>query len=218
MTAYFISGLGADRRIFKHLQLPSGIILKYIDWIEPEKNESLQDYCKRLSAQIDAEDDFILIGLSFGGIVAIEINKILPSKLVVLISTVSQKTELPVLFRIINRLKIHKILPSTFYKWHNSFINWYFGAKTKEEINLLHEFLKSSSKSYLKWSVNQVLYWNNVERPSNVFHIHGTADKIFPCSRIQADVKVTGGDHLMVYDMPSQISKALSEKINSVSS
>jgi hypothetical protein len=217
LTAYFISGLGADRRIFRNLQLPSHINIQYIEWIEPNKKESLEIYCKRLSEQINSSEDFILAGLSFGGIVAIELNKIFPAKLVLLISSISQKKELPVSFRIINKLKIHKLLPSSFYKWHNRFVNWYFGAKTKEEKELLHEFLKSSTKNYLRWSINEVLKWDNNERPSNVFHIHGTADKIFPCRNTQADVRLSGGDHLMVYDMPAEVSKALTERIISIS-
>ena len=41
MKIYFISGLAADRRIFKNLRLPDGFEPVYLDWISPLKDESL---------------------------------------------------------------------------------------------------------------------------------------------------------------------------------
>ena len=56
-TVYYISGLGADERVFKYLNL-KGVYEKYIKWETPQKHESLQDYCKRLIEQIDLEKIF----------------------------------------------------------------------------------------------------------------------------------------------------------------
>jgi esterase/lipase len=50
------------------------------------KNEDISHYAQRLSARI--EPNSILIGLSFGGIVAIEIAKHIPSK-IILVSSAS---------------------------------------------------------------------------------------------------------------------------------
>ena len=216
MTAYFISGLGADRRIFKNLVLPSYIKIHHVEWIEPFSKETLQQYCKRLSAQINSQEEFIFVGLSFGGMVAIELFKTLPAQSVFIISTASTRAELPVWFKFIGALNIHKIVPASLYKVHHPFINWYFGAKTKEEKELLHLFLKSSSKLYLAWSINQILKWNNKHRPDHLFHLHGTDDKIFPYKKTKADVVIKGGDHLMVYDKADQVSSALNEKLNSI--
>ena len=48
---YFISGLGADKRIFSFLDL-SFCEPVFIDWITPLKNESLESYALRLRKQI----------------------------------------------------------------------------------------------------------------------------------------------------------------------
>jgi hypothetical protein len=37
MNAYFISGLGADKRIFSKLKLNEKINIIHIDWIAPKK-------------------------------------------------------------------------------------------------------------------------------------------------------------------------------------
>ncbi len=66
---YYISGLGADERVFDFLTIKN-INKTYIKWIEPLKNESLNSYSKRLIEQIDLSKEAILIGVPFGGIVA----------------------------------------------------------------------------------------------------------------------------------------------------
>ena len=47
----------------------------HIDWIFPLENETLQNYALRISENIKDEKAF-LIGLSFGGIISVEISKI----------------------------------------------------------------------------------------------------------------------------------------------
>jgi hypothetical protein len=60
------------------------------------------------------------------------------------------------------------------------------------------------------------LNWKQQERLKNVFHIHGEADRIFPCTKVHPDIVVRRGGHLMVYDHPGEISRILSERINSI--
>ena len=73
MKAYFISGIGADYRLFTHIRLPEGFETCYVHWIPPEKDETLPVYARRLAEQIDTSEPFVLIGFSLGGIMAVEI-------------------------------------------------------------------------------------------------------------------------------------------------
>jgi pimeloyl-ACP methyl ester carboxylesterase len=217
LTAYFISGLAADRRAFARLKLPAYITIKHVEWIEPLEKESLQDYCKRLSSQINTDDEFILIGLSFGGMVAIELNRFLHPKDIILISSIATKNELPLRFKVIYFLKLHRILPANMIKLPVRLIYWFFNARTKKEKSLLLEYIQNVSNNYLKWSINAVLSWKNSERPQNLFHIHGTADRIFPFDTTHADVKVKDGGHLMVYDKADEINRILNERLQKFS-
>ncbi|MDF4221942.1 hypothetical protein [Maribacter huludaoensis] len=56
MKIYAISGLGADQRVFEHLNLDIELIA--LDWITPHKNESIKVYAKRLSEVIETDDEF----------------------------------------------------------------------------------------------------------------------------------------------------------------
>ena len=218
MTVYFISGQAADEKLFENLTLPSNIKIRHVHWIEPLKGESFFNYCKRLSEQIDTSGDFVLVGVSLGGITAVELNKILQPKLAIIISSIATAKERPPHFRFINFFKLHKIVPRRFYKWYNPFVDWYFGAETKKEKELLRYYMKSATKNYMKWATDKVLNWENEVRPPNLFHIHGTADRIFLHQYTSADVKIKNGTHLMVYDRANEISKLLAHKLNSIPS
>jgi len=109
-------------------------------------------------------------------------------------------------------------MPASFYKWYNPFVNWYFGAINKREKELLHYYMKSVTKNYMKWATNEILNWKNETRPQNLLHIHGTSDHIFLYQYTHADIKIKNGSHLMVHNRSEEISKILVEKINSIPS
>jgi hypothetical protein len=77
-------------------------------------------------------------------------------------------------------------------------------------------YTKSASRNYMKWAVNEILDWKNETRPSNLFHIHGTKDRILPHQRTGADVKIPGGTHLMVHNRSEEISEILTERLNAI--
>jgi pimeloyl-ACP methyl ester carboxylesterase len=183
--------------------------------MEPLDNESLGDYCKRLSKCIDTSEDFTLVGLSFGGMVAIEIGKVLQPKQVIIISSVATRKELPFIYQLIGRLGLHQIVPSFLYKKPNVFVYWFFGARTAGEKRLFRHFLYSSSPTFLKWALDKVVCWKNEWRPDQLFHIHGTDDRVFPLRLIKADVKVEEGRHFMVYSKAEVVSRILADRLGS---
>ena len=85
---YLISGLGADKRVFDFLDLP-GFKIHHIEWVEPGDHETVENYAKRLLNQIRTVKP-ILIGLSFGGLIAIEIGKLMETEKIILISSARQ--------------------------------------------------------------------------------------------------------------------------------
>lgn len=66
---YLVSGLGADERVFVNIKIPHSEII-HLRWEIPLRNESISNYAKRLINQIDLTHNVILIGVSFGGLIA----------------------------------------------------------------------------------------------------------------------------------------------------
>lgn len=213
MTTYFLSGLGADQRIFSKLQLPEHLNIVHIDWIPNLQNESIESYAQRLSAAIDTSEPFQLVGLSFGGIVATELSKIITPKQIIIISSLSTSKQLPWYFNFSAQFLLNPLIPTSLLKSSNPMSHWLFGAKSVEEKTLFGQFLNDSDGDFLRWAIEKISTWENKTKAENLFHIHGSADKTFPIMFVQPDYVVEGGEHLMVYDKHEEISKVLVKKL-----
>ncbi|MBP6686588.1 MAG: alpha/beta hydrolase [Lacibacter sp.] len=204
---YCISGLGADERAFSRLQLP-GYELRPISWIAPEPNESFSSYAKRMGSFIE-EPEPIIIGLSFGGMLAVELAKQLSIKKLILISSVKTRMEEPWWMRISGKLKLHKAVKPKPHPLLYPIENYFLGVSTKPEKKLASHFRETVNKTYLQWAIDQIVNWNNVTNPANCLHIHGNADRLFPIRNVKADFVIDKGGHFMVYNKAAEISSII---------
>ena len=209
MIIYFISGLGADERVFQKLIFPDTFVVKHIKWIKPIKKETIKEYAFRLSKQIDSSQPFSIIGLSFGGIMVIEITKILNPEKAIIISSIRKKNELPWYFKLIGNLRIHQIIPLRIFAKPNAFLFWIFGMKNDEERKLLSQIILDTNSFYLRWSLNAILSWRSGPLNPEILHIHGTKDRIFPIRFVNPNVKIENGGHFAVFSMADEIKKEL---------
>ena len=214
---YCISGLGADERVFSKLNI-NGFNLKPVQWLQPQKGETLSSYAKRLCEQIDDTEPNIL-GLSFGGIMAIEISKLKPVSKIILISSIKTSSELPAWMNLAGKTSAYKLLPSRqissikALKALRPIQNYFLGAKTDEEKKIANEYRDHVDPIYLKWAIAQVLTWKNNLIPTNLVHIHGSNDHIFPAKKIKDAFIVQGGGHFMVMDKPQQIARIIEQEL-----
>lgn len=210
---YFISGLGADERVFQFLDLTK-FEHHFIKWNEPLRNESLPSYCKKLSEQIDHHQEIILIGVSFGGIIAQEIAKIIAVKKVIIISSVKTFREYSWQLKLASKLQIHKIAPLWFLTLSNKLTaDYYFSTQSKEESILLHQIIKDTDPKFLVWAIHQIMNWKNKSYPSNLVHIHGTNDRIFPIRYLRKVIKLPKSGHFMIVNRAKEIEQLIFEII-----
>lgn len=210
MKVYFISGLGADKRAFYKIQLPRHFEAVYLDWIKPLPKESFAAYAKRFSKLINPSEEFVLIGLSFGGMLASELAKILDPKKLIIISSLSCYKELPWYFKLAGKLAIHKILTPAFYK-KATLLNRFMGAGDKEMKAIVYHYVKNADPEYIRWALNVILHWLHKERLPGLIHIHGSKDHLLPCRYVKADYIVPGGGHLMVMNKAGEVNKILQQ-------
>ena len=213
MKAYFISGLGADKKAFYKLKLPEGYQPVYLDWIAPLKNESLKEYAKRFSAAINTQEDFIIIGLSFGGMIASEIARISKPKKLIIISSIAVSDELPWYFRLAGRLRIQKIIPLQFYKTA-TILNHFMGSKNRADKAMVLSFVRQTPPSFIRWSLNSILSWEQHERLENMVHIHGSSDRLLPIRYTNAAHVVQKGKHLMVLNKADEVNIILGQVLS----
>lgn len=199
---YIFSGLGVDKRVFDNIDF-SDLNIAFVDWIDPLKNETFESYAKRISK--DFEKDSVLIGLSFGGMLAVEVSKIIPVKMVILIASAKNKNELSEWFLLAGKLKLNSLVPSSLLKTTNFITNWLFGVTTSIEKLLLKNIIKDTNSTFLKWAINQIVNWKSSYIPKNCIHIHGTNDRILPAKFLKADYQIKNGSHFMTVNKAKEI-------------
>lgn len=211
MKLYGISGLGADKRVFQFLKLDHALVT--IDWITPTLGENIKEYSARLAQKISEKEQFGIIGVSFGGLVAVEISKILKPDLTILISSAETSNELRTIYRIFGKTKIAKRLPKQLFDPPRALANWAFGTKHQK---LLGEILDDTDLDFAKWAVNELLNWNNQEKLTNpVLKIGGTNDKLIPTKETKNTKIIDQGAHFMIVDHAIEISQIINEEIES---
>ncbi|MBA2744794.1 MAG: alpha/beta hydrolase [Flavisolibacter sp.] len=212
MKAYLISGLGADARIFVNTKLPQQFQPVYINWIAPEKDESLVAYAKRLSAVIDPNEPFILIGLSFGGMIAVEIAKLHPPAALFLISSIPCIQHLPRLYKVAGKFGFHRIIPIGLFI-NASLVKRLFTTETRSDKKLLKEMIRDSDPAFIRWAFHAVLTWNNTDIPGTYIHIHGSDDLLLPLVKNKTTIVVRKGGHLMIVNRAAEINRILEEQL-----
>jgi pimeloyl-ACP methyl ester carboxylesterase len=213
MNLYFISGLGADRRVFRKLTVPPSFKVNHIDWIPVAAEEGLGDYCQKLAKQVDQREPFTLIGLSFGGIIAIEMAKLIRPVQTIIISSISRPEEAGQVYVTLGKLKLQRIIPLRFLLKPSRFLFQAFGAHTEEEKILLRQILADTDPDFFRWSLNRMFSWENEWIPERMLHIHGTKDRILPFQESMRAIPVEGGEHLMVFSRSAEISGLLEKHL-----
>ncbi len=215
MTIYLLSGLGADYRAFKNLKLPSKYNCVHIVYVAPHPKETLQSYAQRISKeQIDTTKPFGIIGLSFGGILAMELlNYVKPVK-TILISSITHKYELPLLYRIAGTLGLNKFIPSKRVNKPNWLTYWMFGVQEQKDKAILAEILTSSNTQFSKWAVNEIVNWKRKTPQPNLYRIHGTKDRILPIKGFTPDYKIKNGGHLLIVQHGATVSEWVTQIFN----
>lgn len=208
--AYFISGLGADWRMFQYLKLPEYIPQQYVEWVAPKHiDEPLHEYVLRLLDQI-TDPDPILVGMSYGGLVAIELSKILKPRKTILLSSMATHHALPAIYRLVGKTHLHRWMPLKLMQSIHPLAPLFFGAQSKPEKQLLKRAILEIDEKVLRWSLGQLLEWPQEEVLPGLVQIHGTKDRILPIYDRPDIIKVKNGGHLMVLRQADEISAILS--------
>ncbi|NCI45264.1 alpha/beta hydrolase [Sediminibacterium soli] len=213
MNLYFISGLGADERVFQRLELPDSIKVHHVAWPKILPNETIVSYRDKIISVIDTSQEFGLVGLSFGGILATEVAKILEPQITILLSSISNISEIPWYYKVLAKSRFNRIVPEFLLNKIYPFTNWYFGISESSDKRLLKSIIHSTSASFIKWAVNEIINWKNIDRPESIYHIHGDSDRLFPISLVNADKIIKNAGHLMVYTHAKLVSQVIRDRL-----
>ncbi|MFK7783318.1 alpha/beta hydrolase [Psychroserpens sp.] len=195
---YLMPGLAANPTIFEHIKLPEDQFeIHWLEWMLPNKKESLASYAKRMIEKIEY-DNIVLLGVSFGGILVQEMSKHISLRKLFVVSSVKSKHELPKRMKLMKLTKAYKILPTQLVSNIDFLAKYAFGETVTKRIELYKKYLSVSDKQYLDWAIENVIEWNQEEPNKEATYIHGDKDAIFPHSCQGNCIVIKGGTHIMI--------------------
>ena len=205
---FLIPGLGADTRVYNNIDLNNHEVI-CVDWIEPHPTDTLITYSQKLIYQYNITPKSVLIGNSMGGMIAIEIAKIIPIDKTILISSIRTIDEAPGYFSLFRAIPFYKLIPGKMLTKMEFLIKPFFGHMKPEDNWLFVDMLKKSSPVFLKWAMDAVLHWRNQIVPGNVYQVSGDKDLVFPYKKLKSAEIVKGGTHIMIFEKAKKVNKIL---------
>ena len=212
---YLMPGMAASPTIFEHISLPKAQYeIHWLEWQIPLKEESLQSYAKRM-CQFIKQDNAVLLGVSFGGILVQEMSRYLNLKKLFVVSSVKSHHELPKKFKLLKITKAYKILPTQLADRIDILAKYAFGETIKKRVDLYKKYLSVNDKAYLDWSIKQVVCWDQESPHPEAIYIHGDKDAVFPYSFQGECIVLKGGTHIMIINKYKWFNENLPKLIES---
>jgi pimeloyl-ACP methyl ester carboxylesterase len=210
VNVYFLAGIGGDNRIFRHIQLPPGFEIHELKNIQPERDETIGAYALRVSGQMDNSEPYVLVGLSFGGILATEIARYIHPVAIILMASVPLSSQLPSRYTSAAAQLLHDKIPVGGYKIL-SLVNGLFRLDDSADKKLFREMVLQSDPEQIRWAMGAVVHWQNDRLPESLYHIHGERDEVFPVSLTRPTHIVAGAGHMLLLTHYQEINRILEE-------
>ncbi|MBC7419075.1 MAG: alpha/beta hydrolase [Pedobacter sp.] len=208
---YCIPGYGTDKRFFKHLKLKH-YKQHFIEWPEPERNDTLGAYADKIIAQIDTSNPFSLLGISLGGFLAVELSsKINPQKVFVISSLKSSK-EFPGYWALFRWFGVSHFINAKTVKVSKWLIEPIFGKMTKDDKKIMNQMIDDTPNNFTTWAPKAISKWKSNDHLTpfkKIIHIIGDKDLLYSKSKIKDCHLIKNGSHLMIFDRAAQIGKLI---------
>lgn len=205
---YLIPGMGADKRLFQHFNLTGGNV-HHLDWIPHRGSKNLAEYAALMAERITTEKN-VIVGSSMGGMVTVEIAKLIQPEGAVLVSAPSGRHEFPQVLKNLNALRLHRALTPKQMLRISTLADLFMGFKTGEQRAMFYDMLRGNGEDFLHFSVAAVLEWKNTTPPPVPFlQILGTKDRLFKQDKIPNAVMLEGSGHFTAFERGKEVSEII---------
>ncbi|WP_426429889.1 alpha/beta hydrolase [Winogradskyella sp. HB-48] len=212
---YLMPGMAANPTIFENIKLPEDRYnIHWLEWQIPNKNETLEDYAKRMCKFIK-HDNVVLLGVSFGGMLVQEMSKFLNLRKLFVVSSVKSHHELPKRMKLLKYTKAYRILPTRLVGNIDLLAKYALGETIKQRVDLYKKYLSVNDTVYLDWAIKQVVCWEQEEPLPDAIYIHGDKDMVFPHSCTGNCIVIKGGTHIMIINKYKWFNENLPKLIES---
>ncbi len=210
-TIYLIPGQGSDYRIYKYFKFDDFDTV-HIKYIIPNEYETMKSYAQRFSEQIDTSKRFSIVGVSLGGMLAVELSEFLNPEEVIIISSAKNRNELPFRYKFMKKVPLNRIFGGGFLRAVSPTAQIIIEPDSRKERELCVLMLKSKNELFMKRSVNMIVNWERTTNNTKIIHIHGNNDHTIPIRNVKdVTYKVKSGSHMMALTLGERIKNIIKE-------
>lgn len=200
---YLIPGFLTDKTIYQEFLSDKRIDCEVLEFLSPSsENESIEEYAKRMAEGINTQKEIILLGTSFGGILATEMAKFTFPKSIVFVSSVKNRGELNPLMKIDKSTFLLDYIPDKIVR-NVIKAGYKVGAKLASNLKEIHnedlqEMIDNIDGKLEKWIIKKINGWEGENQVSQFLHLHGDKDHVFPIDNIENYELIPSGNHNMI--------------------
>ncbi len=210
-----LPGLGLDERLFATQQsdLPN---IQVPQWIRPGYWESLPEYARRLARSVDPGGPCYVGGMSFGGMVALEMSRHLDCRGCFLISSIRSREELPPWARILAP-GVWLLPPrcDLIGAALGALLLWTVARSFPPRWRQFCVHLSKIRAPLMPWACRAAVRWKPTQPfPCPIYQIHGDHDPILPHQATRPDQLIPRGGHLLPLTHPFVITEFLQRGVS----
>lgn len=209
---FLLPGMSKNTSVYARLAplLPN---CQIVNWIEPQEYEPIASYAKRIAAQLPNGECYVG-GVSFGGIVAVEVARIIGANRCFLISSILSPSQLPPWIRPMRLLSWSSVSAAMLVA---GAIAQRVPRRLRSRTTLKTNRWAGKEGLWYRWATSAVLRWNpDCGCQPSVFHIHGDRDRTFPVRYASPDIVIPGGGHLLPLTHATEVAEAMCGEIEAI--
>ncbi len=221
-----LPGLGADCRLFQDV---SPLLADPVcqEWIPARGKETLGEYSVAFAERVDLSEPFLVFGMSFGGMVALEAAMrhegfARQCRGILSVASCRDKTAIDNAFK--KRAQLLAYLPDSLLRLGLVTFSERFSPHDSLE-NRQRMFLRAMANecdlTFFRWAVQACANWDRLPWDGDqidvpYWQVHGKNDDVIPIPVGHADETWEDGGHLLNYTHPEQIAQALERMAGAV--
>ena len=213
LDLYLLPGQGGDHRLFNNFAPEGPYRLHHIVYHRPARRQTLREYARELSVQIDTTRRFVIIGVSLGGMFATELSTLLPDERTIVISSAKNRTELPAQYRFQRHVPVYKLVPPRVARFGAKVLQPLVEPDRRHEAATFRAMLRDKDPVFLRRTIQMLIQWERTDTPPGVYAIHGGRDHTVPVRNVDYDYLLADGSHMIVLTRGAEVSRLVEQAL-----
>ena len=214
MRVFLITGFALDRRAFQMMDLPAETY-RTVDLIPIRKGESLREYARRMAADIGLAPGDVIGGVSLGGMLALEMAKVVPVSGAVIIASATHPRSIRKRFRMWGPLA--RWVPRFVIRRIFTLIPRILALQNMlapDGQALLADIMGKFPPEQLQTFPMMILRWPGCEPPAYFRHIHSDGDWLIrPAGDPATLTLLPGRNHLLTVSHAKEVRELVMQAV-----